>query len=289
MIKNDSMQPEKKASGLSFEVFPPKKEDAFQSVFSTLDALAKLQPDFISCTYGAGGSKSKKTVEIASYIKNRLHIEAIAHLTCVGFTREDLDRNCAFLEKEGITHVLALRGDRPQAMTDEQFNSREFFYASDMVRYLKEKTSLQISGACYPEKHYEAESFASDLRHLKEKVDAGADILISQMFFDNEFFYRFLEQAAQAGIHVPVHAGIMPITSAKQLGTSVTLSGSSVPKELSDLIANYGDRPEDMRKAGSDYAVRQILDLREHGVDGIHIYTMNRVKTTAEIVAQIYS
>lgn len=277
----------KTKTSLSFEVSPPKTEEEFQAIFAKLDALAALKPDFISCTYGAGGSKAGKTVEIASYIQHKLHIDAIAHMTCVGFRQSDLQTNCELLQKEGINHVMALRGDRPKAMTDEQYNGREFFYASDMIRYLKANTSLQIAGACYPEKHYEAESFDSDLKHLKEKVDAGAGFLVTQLFFSNDTFYRFMERTAAAGITVPICAGIMPITSAKQIGTSVTLSGSSVPKELSDIIANYGDNPEDMRKAGIDYAVRQIRDLKEHGADGIHIYTMNRPKTTAEIVANI--
>lgn len=277
----------KTKTSISFEVSPPKTENEFQAMFGKLDTLAALQPDFISCTYGAGGSKAGKTVEIASYIQHKLQIDAIAHMTCVGFKQADLQKNCELLEKEGIRHVMALRGDRPQFMTDEQFNGREFFYASDMIRYLKANTSLQIAGACYPEKHYEAESFESDLLHLKEKVEAGAQFLITQLFFDNAFFYRFRERAAACGITVPICAGIMPITSAKQIGTSVTLSGSSVPKALADLIANYGENPEDMRKAGIDYAIRQILGLKENGVDGIHIYTMNRPKTTAQIVAEI--
>lgn len=277
----------KTKTSLSFEVFPPKTEDEFQGIYSKLDALAALQPDFISCTYGAGGSKSGKTFEIASYIQNTLHIDAIAHITCVGFQKSDLEKNWKMLEKEGICHVLALRGDRPKTMTDEQFQNREFFYATDMIRYLKEHTSLKLAGACYPEKHFEAESFETDLKHLKEKVDAGAEFLISQLFFSNDVFYHFQERAADLGITVPICAGIMPITSAKQIGTSVSLSGSSVPKELSDIIANYGEKPEEMRKAGIDYAVRQIRELKEHGVDGIHIYTMNRPKTAAEIIAKI--
>lgn len=277
----------KTKTSLSFEVSPPKTEDEFQAIFSKLDSLASLHPDFISCTYGAGGSRAGKTVEIASYIQNQLHIDTIAHMTCVGFKQDDLKKNCELLEQEGIRYVMALRGDRPQAMTDEQFNGREFYYASDMVRYLKANTSLRIAGACYPEKHYEAESFESDLSHLKEKVDAGAEFLITQMFFDNNIFYRFMECARNKGITVPICAGIMPIISAKQLGTSVTLSGSSIPKELADTIATYGENKEDMRKAGLDYAIRQIHGLKEHGVDGIHLYTMNWPKTTAEIVAQI--
>ena len=274
-------------TGLSFEVFPPKKDEEFDNAYQIMRDLGKLNPDFISCTYGAGGSRASKTIEIASYIQKELHINSIAHITCVGFTKEMLQQNCNALEKAGIKHVLALRGDRPQTMTDEQFNNREFYYATDLVRYLKEHTDLQIAGACYPEKHYEASNFEEDLRHLKEKVDAGISSLISQMFFDNNYFYRFLDKARNLGIHVPIHAGIMPITTAKQLGTTVSLSGSSVPKELADLIATYGDDKEDMRKAGVDYAVRQIRDLKEHGVDGIHIYSMNRVKSTREICNMI--
>ncbi len=277
------MTTENRKTSLSFEVFPPKKEEEFENIFSFLKEAAKLQPDFISCTYGAGGSRAGKTIEIASFIQKELGIDAIAHITCVGFTRADLEKNCEALEMAGVNHVLALRGDRPQHMTDEQFNGREFFYAADLVRHLKEHTSLQISGACYPEKHFEAPSFEEDLRHLKEKVDAGVTSLITQMFFDNSCFYRFMEKIRAMGITVPVHAGIMPITTAKQLGTTVSLSGSSVPKKLADLIAAYGENKEDMRKAGIDYAVRQILDLKEQGADGIHIYSMNKLKTTTEI------
>lgn len=274
-------------TSLSFEVFPPKKEEEFSNIFDFLREAAKLHPDFISCTYGAGGSRAGKTIEIASFIQKELGIDAIAHITCVGFTKADLEKNCEALNAAGVNHVLALRGDRPQHMTDEQFNSREFFYAADLVRYLKTHTNLQISGACYPEKHFEAPSFEEDLKHLKEKTDAGVTSLVTQMFFDNACFYRFIEKVRGMGIAVPIHAGIMPITTARQLGTTVSLSGSSVPKELADLIATYGDNKEDMRKAGIDYAVRQILDLKHNGVNGIHIYSMNKLKTTKEICAAI--
>lgn len=272
---------------LSFEVFPPKKDDEFENAYNVLNQLSELHPDFISVTYGAGGSKSKKTVEIASYIQNTLHIPAIAHMTCVGSKKEDIDLVTEDLKKANISHVLALRGDRPSWMDDAQFESRDFAHASDLTRYLKENTNLQIAGACYPEKHYEAVDMKTDIAHLKEKADAGASLLITQLFFENSFFYRFLEEKEKAGISLPVCAGIMPITTAKQLGTTVSLSGSSVPKELADIIATYGDNAEDMRKAGIDYAVRQILDLKAHGVDGIHIYSMNKPKTTREIVEAI--
>lgn len=275
------------STSLSFEVFPPKKEEEFDNIFDFLREAAKLHPDFISCTYGAGGSRAGKTIEIASFIQKELGIDAIAHITCVGFTKADLEENCKALEAAGVNHVLALRGDRPQHMTDEQFNSREFFYATDLVRHLKAHTSLQISGACYPEKHFESPSLEEDITHLREKVDAGVTSLVTQMFFDNACFYRFIELVRAKGITVPIHAGIMPITTAKQLGTTVSLSGSSVPKELADMIATYGENKEDMRKAGIDYAVRQIRDLKEHGVDGIHIYSMNKLKTTTEICGLI--
>lgn len=284
MIKN--LFGEKKPL-LSFEVFPPKKDGDFSSAFETLNELAKLHPDFISVTYGAGGSKSKKTIEIASYIQNTLGIYALAHLTCVGCTKSDLTKLCEDLKAANINHVLALRGDRPQTMTDEQFDSREFFYATDMIRFLKENTDFSIAGACYPEKHFEAPSFESDLTHLKEKVSMGTDFLITQLFFDNNSFYRFRDNVRKMGMEIPICTGIMPITSAKQLGTTVSLSGSSVPKKLADLIATYGDCPEDMRKAGLDYAINQILDLKQNGVDGIHIYTMNKAKTATEIVSAI--
>jgi len=272
---------------LSFEVFPPKKDGEFEAAYEVLDALGKLSPDFISVTYGAGGSRSKKTVDIASYIQNTLHIDALAHMTCVGCKKEALLQVYKELKAANVSHVLALRGDRPKDMSDQQFASRDFAHANDMIAFLKEHTDLKIAGACYPEKHYECFSMESDLTHLKEKQDAGAQFFITQLFFDNDSFYSFLEKAGKKGITIPICAGIMPITSAKQLGTTVSLSGSSVPKALADIIATYGESPEDMRKAGIDYAIRQIQDLQQNHVDGIHIYTMNKPKTAAEIVAAI--
>ena len=191
------------------------------------------------------------------------------------------------LKNANVTNVLALRGDRPKDMSDEQFESREFAYASDLITYLHKETDLKIAAACYPEKHYECFSMESDLNNLKGKQDAGAGMLITQMFFDNDTFYAFREKAAGKGITLPMHTGIMPITSAKQLGTSVSLSGCSIPKALADLIATYGDSKEDMRKAGIDYAIRQIMDLQKNGVDGIHIYTMNKPEIASEIIKSI--
>lgn len=268
---------------ISLEIFPPKKEEDFPGAYELLDKLALLNPDFISVTYGAGGSRSKKTVEMTSYIHNTLAIPALAHLTCVGNKRQDIDQVLLDLHNAGIHNVLALRGDRPAYMTDEQFNSREFEYASDLIRYLKETSDFHIAAACYPEKHFEAANFKDDIHNLKQKIQAGAEMLISQLFFDNEIFYRFEEMTQAAGIMVPICAGIMPITTSKQLGTTVSLSGSSVPKKLADIIAAYDDKPEDMRKAGIEYAINQILDLKAHGVQNVHLYSMNKAKTTKEI------
>ena len=273
---------------ISFEVFPPKKDGEFEKAFEILDKMALLKPDFISVTYGAGGSRSGRTVEIASYIQNKLGIDAVAHMTCVGNKKEELLRVADALKENSVNHILALRGDRPRDMSNEQFASRDFAHASDMMNFLKEHTDLHMAGACYPEKHFESFSMESDLNNLKKKQDAGAEFFISQLFFDNDFYYSFLERAEKKGITVPICAGIMPITTAKQIGTTVTLSGSTIPKALADIFATYGDNAEDMRKAGIDFAIRQIRDLQENGVNDIHIYTMNKPKMAAEIMEAIY-
>lgn len=272
---------------ISFEVFPPKKDDEFEKAFDILNSMGKLNPNFISVTYGAGGSRSKKTIEIASYIQNTLGIDALAHMTCVGCKKDELLEVCRELKNNNVTHVLALRGDRPKDMTDQQYESRDFAHASDMTAFLKANTDFTIAGACYPEKHYESFSMESDLNNLKAKQEAGAEFLITQLFFDNDLFYSFREKADKKGITIPICAGVMPITTAKQISTTISLSGSSVPKALADIIAKYGESPEDMRKAGIDYAIRQILDLQQNEADGVHIYTMNKPKMAAEIMSAI--
>ena len=276
-----------KDTSLSLEVFPPKKEEEFSDAYKTLDAMAQINPDFISVTYGAGGSRSKMTAELTNYIQNTLGIDAMAHMTCVGSTEADILDVAKNLEVVGIHHVLALRGDRPKDMTDEQFEKRVFPHATDLIRFLNENTRLSISAACYPEKHSEAMSIDSDIAFMKMKQDMGARMFISQLFFNNADMYRFMERCETAGIKVPIVAGIMPITSTKQIGTTVSLSGSSVPKSLADICAKYADNPEDMRKAGIEFCVNQINDLRRAGVGHIHLYSMNNPKTTAEICAGI--
>ncbi len=269
----------------SFEVFPPKKNEEIYDLYKTLDTLKTLQPDFISVTYGAGGSNSKKTATIAAYIKNICEIEAIAHMTAVAMDEEFLLHLLKELKEKGISNVLALRGDRPRDMSDEAFENRTFRYAEDIIRIIREQSGdICVAGACYPEIHPESVSRESDLQYLKQKVDAGVNFLITQMFFDNNKFYAFRDEARKAGIEVPITTGIMPITSAKQLGTSVSLSGTSVPQALSNLVAKYADKPEDMRKAGIEYATKQIEDLIANGVDGVHLYTMNKAATACEIM-----
>lgn len=267
----------------SCEVFPPKRNDDIYDIFRTLDEIKELNPDFISVTYGAGGSNSKKTATIASYIQNICEIDSIAHMTAVGSDPELLKKFLDELKQKQVTRILALRGDKPRAMREEDFEKRFYKHASDFIPAIKEYGGFRIACACYPEKHPESPDVETDIRFLAEKVKLGADELITQMFFDNEKYYQFLDKLEKAGVSAPVHAGIMPITAVKQLGTSVTLSGSSVPTKLSNLIAQYADDPDGMRKAGIEYAVNQIDDLLKHGVQGIHLYSMNKADITKEI------
>lgn len=271
----------------SFEVFPPKRNDDIYDIYRTLDQLKTLNPDFISVTYGAGGSNSKKTATIASYIQNICEIEAIAHMTAVSMNQDTLLHFLDGLRQKGVCNVLALRGDRPRDMSDEDYNNRTFLHASDIIKVIHSHSDLCVAAACYPEIHPESANRADDLHYLKEKVDAGVNFLLTQMFFNNEKFYEFRALADKEGIHIPISAGIMPITSAKQLGTSVSLSGTSVPPALSSMVAKYAESPEDLRKAGLDYAINQINDLIANDVDGIHIYTMNNTSTASYIMKHI--
>lgn len=277
-----------KKTVLSFEVFPPKKNEEIYDLYKTLDILKTLNPDFISVTYGAGGSNSKKTATIAAYIKNVCEIEAIAHMTAVAMDEPFLTQLLEDLKEKSISNVLALRGDRPKDMTDEAFENRTFQYAEDIIRIIRQQSDdICIAAACYPEMHPNSISRQTDLQYLKQKVDTGVHFLITQMFFDNTKFYKFREEARNYGIDVPISAGIMPITSAKQLGTSVSLSGTSIPQALSNLVAKYSEKPDDMKKAGIEYATKQIEDLIANGVDGIHLYTMNKAETACNIMKSL--
>ena len=270
----------------SCEVFPPKKDKPIEPTMDKLKDFKDIAPDFLSVTYGAGGSNAGHAVEIASFIRRDVGVDVLSHITSVGFSRTKLDEGLKTFRENKIENVLALRGDRPKTMTDDEYNSRDFFHASDMADFIRENyPDFTIAGACYPDKHFEAEDYDEDIANLKKKVDNGCSFLISQLFFDNEKFYLMQKLMEKAGIKAPVSAGIMPITNAKMLGTTVTLSGTSVPKSLSDLIARYGENDDDMRKAGIEYAINQIKDLLNHGADGIHLYVMNKPEVAREIFA----
>ncbi len=276
-----------KSIEISCEVFPPKKDLSISGIYETLDSIKLLEPDFISVTYGAGGSNSKKTSEIASYIQNSCNINSLAHLTAVGVTPEKLHDLLNEYKSNGIKRILALRGDKPRDMSDEDFANRHYKHASDIISEIFEFGGFHIYGACYPEKHPEAASLEEDILYIKKKVDLGVSGLITQMFFDNEKLYHYIDMLDKAGVHVAIHAGIMPITAANQLGTSVSLSGSSIPTALSNLIAEHSEDPESMKQAGIEYAIKQIEDLIDHGIDGIHLYSMNKADVTRQIIEAV--
>ncbi len=262
----------KKKKVFSFEIFPPKKTSSIETIYTTLEELNTLQPDFISVTYGAGGNSADTTTcEIASVIQKKYQTNALAHLTCVNSSKEEIDTSLTRLKENGITNILALRGD----INLKNPPKNDFRYANELVRYIKEKGDFIISGACYPETHLEAENSVSDIHHLKEKVDAGAEHLISQLFFDNTLFYSFLEKARIAGITVPIEAGIMPVVNKKQIERMVSLCGVSLPGKFAKTMQRFEHNPEALRDAGIAYAVNQIIDLLANEVDGIHLYTMN--------------
>lgn len=272
---------------LSFEVFPPKLDTPLDAIFATIRDLKALQPAFISVTYGAGGSQKGRTVEIASRIKNEFELEAMAHLTCVGHSHADIDQILTQLQAAGVDNVLALRGDPPVGQPDFDFSRGAFRYATELVEYVRAKNSFCILAAAYPEGHRACPSISQDWRHLKAKVDAGVDVLITQLFFDNRIFYHFLEHARALGITCPIVPGIMPVYNAKQIKRIMTLCGASMPADLLFMTDKYGDSPDDLRKAGIEYAVRQIEDLLANGADGIHLEPMNKPDLAQEILTGI--
>ena len=270
----------------SCEVFPPKATSPVDTIYRTLDGLKDIRPDFISVTFGAGGSQVNQTTrEIAGIIQNQYHIPAMAHLTCVAAGRAEVDEMLAGLAEDGVENVLALRGDINPNVPPKT----DFAHASDLVAYIREKGGFGISAACYPEGHVESPDLVSDIRHLKEKVDAGAQHLVSQLFFDNEDFFRFLERCRIAGISVPIEAGIMPVLSKSSIQRMVSLCGASMPRKLTRILARYGDHPDALREAGIAYAIDQISDLIAGGVDGIHLYTMNDPDVARRIAESIAS
>ncbi|MCR5289446.1 MAG: methylenetetrahydrofolate reductase [NAD(P)H] [Treponema sp.] len=272
-----------KKVSLSFEIFPSKQPNDFTKVFQTAEDLVSLHPDFMSVTYGAGGTTRVNTVEIASHIQN-LQVPSLAHLTCVGSSEEDLLNTIQSMKSHGIENVLALRGDLPKDLDNATIPG--FSHASDLTALLK-KHGFCVGGACYPEGHPESSNREVDIDNLKYKVDAGVDFLTTQMFFDNDMFYSFLYRLQSAGIRVPVLAGIMPITSPNQISRIIELSDAFIPKELLAMCDRFKDSPDALRQAGIAYASQQIIDLVSNGVRGIHIYTMNKPSIARAIMHNI--
>ncbi len=268
----------------AFEVFPPKKTSSIESIYNTLEDLCKCNPDYISVTYGAGGSGgNNKTCDIASVIKHRYNTEAVAHLTCVNSSKEDIDFELQRLKENDIENILALRGD----INPDYERKYDFTYASDLVKYIKDNGDFNVLGACYPEGHMETEKMVDDIKHLKIKTEAGASHLVSQLFLDNDLFYRFIEKTQLADINVPIEAGIMPVTSKSQIERMVSMCGASLPAKFAKVIQKYEHNPEALRDAGIAYAVDQIVDLITNGVDGIHLYTMNNPYIATKITEAV--
>lgn len=266
---------------LSFEVFPPKNTAAFETVKAATESIAALHPDFMSVTYGAGGSNSKSTIEVAGNLSSK-GVPIVAHLTCVGADRQTLSEQLAQMKAAGVDNIMALRGDLPEGT-----ELGEFRYASDLVRFIRENGDFCIGGACYPEVHPESETQKQDLDYLKQKVDSGCDYLVTQMFFDNSIFYNFLYKAREAGIQVPILPGIMPITRGSMVSRAAKLSGTNVPARLRQIVDVFGDNPAAMMQAGIAYATEQIVDLLANGANHIHIYSMNKPMVAAKILQNI--
>ncbi len=281
LLKNDK-------PSLSFEVFPPKTDTAFESVKRATEEIAKLRPSFMSVTYGAGGGTSRYTLEIAKNIKERYAVPTLAHLTCVSSTRETVKAKIEQIKTAGIENVMALRGDlTPELMASDR-GSWDYRYAVDLIRDIKESgAELCIGGACYPEIHPESANQKDDIKYLKEKVDAGCSFLTTQMFFDNNLLYNFLYKIREAGITVPVIPGVMPITNANQVERAIKLSGSFMPQRFKSLVDKFGTSPDAMKQAGIAYATDQIIDLYANGITNVHVYSMNKPDVAEKIQSNL--
>ena len=272
---------------LSIEVFPPKTDTVFESVKTATEEIAKLGPLFMSVTYGAGGGTSRYTLEIAKNIQDTYGVPTLAHLTCVSSSKETVVRQIAALKKAGIENVMALRGDIPHGRENEDRSHWDYRYATQLIRELKNMGDFCIGGACYPEIHPESANQKQDIAHLKEKVEAGADFLTTQMFFDNNLLYNFLYKLREAGVTAPVFPGIMPITNAKQVERAVKLSGCHVPQRFLSLVDRFGGNPAAMMQAGIAYATDQIIDLYANGIKNVHLYSMNKPEVAAKILSNL--
>ena len=278
----------KEKLSLSFEVFPPKTDSAFESVKGATEEIAKLRPSFMSVTYGAGGGTSRYTLDIAKNIKERYGVPTLAHLTCVSSTRETVAEKIREMREAGIENVMALRGDLTPELEKGDRSLWAYRYAVDLVRELRASgADFCIGGACYPEVHPESANQKEDILHLKEKVEAGCSFLTTQMFFDNNLFYNFLYKIREAGITVPVIPGIMPITNGRQVERAIKLSGSLMPQRFKALVDRFGTTPAAMKQAGIVYATDQIIDLFANGLTHVHVYSMNKPDVAAAILRNL--
>ena len=281
LLKSDKLS-------LSFEVFPPKTDTSFESVKKATEEIAKLNPSFMSVTYGAGGGTSKYTLEIAKNLKEELCVPTLAHLTCVSSTKETIKNMIVEIKNAGIENVMALRGDIPAGLINSDKKHWDYHHAIDLIRDIKESgVDFCIGGACYPEIHPESANQSEDIKNLKEKVDAGCSFLTTQMFFDNNLLYNFLYKIREAGITVPIIPGIMPITNANQIERAIKLSGSYIPQRFKSLLDKFGHNPDAMKQAGIAYATDQIIDLFANGIKNVHVYSMNKPDVAEKIQSNL--
>ena len=281
LFKNDKLS-------LSFEVFPPKTDTAFESVKHATEEIAKLRPSFMSVTYGAGGGTSKYTLDIAKNIKANYGVPTLAHLTCVSSTRETVRERIEDMKAAGIENVMALRGDIPAGLENADRSHWDYKHALELVRELKESgADFCIGGACYPEIHPESANQKEDIKYLKEKVEAGCEFLTTQMFFDNNLLYNFLYKIRESGITVPIIPGIMPITNGNQVERAIKLSGSFMPQRFKSLVDKFGTTPAAMKQAGIAYATDQIIDLFANGIRNVHVYSMNKPDVAEAILRNL--
>ena len=269
---------------LSLEVFPPKTDDKFESVKSVTEEIAALSPSFMSVTYGAGGGTSDFTVSIANNIQDKYNVPALAHLSCISSTKERVQSQLKQLKEAGIENILALRGDIPEGMSMDHL---DYHYASELISEIKKSGDFCIGGACYPESHPESESSFEDIKNLKIKQDCGCDFFTTQMFFDNNILYNFLYRAREAGINVPIVAGIMPVTNAKSIKRICAINNSLLPQRFIRIVDKFGSDPDKMMQAGIAYATEQIVDLFANGVNAVHVYTMNKPEVARAIMENI--
>lgn len=270
---------------ISFEV-SPRPDTPLEDVFEKLEQFKTMNPDYISVTYGAGGSQKGRTLEIASKLKNEYNIETMTHFTCVGHSKEEIDSMLDNMHSHNLENVLALRGDPPVNQPDFDFSKNVYQYAYELIQHIKAKNDFCIGAAAYVEGHIESKRLKTDMMHLKEKVDSGVDFLVTQFFFDNRVLYDFIDKAQDLNINCPIIPGIMPVFKADQIKVMTAKSGCSIPAKLVLIMDKYGNNTDDMLKAGIEYASQQIRDLIDNGIHGIHLYTMNRPKASRQILEQ---